>query len=216
MTLSYVTDLGSLASYAEWFSSPWFAWGCSLISLAIGYDWIEGKIDTVHMMYFGIAAALIVELCSAAYIVYKLVQSTVNIGILVASSYTLKSITGNLLGYYEFFYFSLYNFTAFGIVVMAFFGSIRLWELIEERVEGAAEGFFGRAVSWHNAIKFVPWAPLLLWSPTTLLTPLVRPRTKPSSSSRHLILKVSNLMDALAISAALSAMLLQAPLFKPT
>lgn len=155
MTLSYVTDLGSLASYAEWFSSPWFAWGCSLISLAIGYDWIEGKIDTVHMMYFGIAAALIVELCSAAYIVYKLVQSTVNIGILVASSYRLKSITGNMLGYYEFFYFSLYNVTAFAIVVMAFFGSIQMWELIEEREEGAAEGFLGRAISWGYALRFM-------------------------------------------------------------
>merc|ERR1719240_889388 len=196
MTLSYVTDLGSLASYAEWFSSPWFAWGRSLISLAIGYDWIEGKIDTVHMMYFGIAAALIVELCSAAYIVYKLVQSTVNIGILVASSYTLKSITGNLLGYYEFFYFSLYNFTAFGIVVMAFFGSIRLWELIEERVEGAAEGFFGRAVSWHNAIKFVAMGTAVIMV-TYYAAYSIGETQDEASSSRHLILKVSNLMDTL-------------------
>lgn len=155
MTVGTVTQLGSLASYAEWFSSPYFVWGSSLVSLAIGYDYFEGKIDTVHMMYFGISMALLIEMCSAAYIVYKLVQSTVNIGVLVASSYRLTSIAGNLLPYYEFFYFALYNFTAFGVVVMAFFGSIQLWELVDERVEGAAEGFLGRAISWGDAIKFL-------------------------------------------------------------
>merc|ERR1719240_2027784 len=213
MTLSYVTDLGSLASYAEWFSSPWFAWGCSIISLIIGYDWLEGKIDTVHMMYFGIASALIVELCSAAYIIYKLVQSTVNIAVLVASSYRLKSITGNLLGYYEFFYFSLYNVTAFAIVAMAFFGSIQMWELIEEREKAQLRDSWEEPFPGAMLSDSWPSAPLLLSSPITLLTPLVRPLTMPSISSRHLILKLSNLMDALAISAALSAMLLQVLLF---
>jgi hypothetical protein len=61
----------------------------------------------------------------------------------------------NLLPYYEFGYFALYNFTAFGVIVMAFFGSIQMWELVEEREVGAAEGFLGRAISWGDAIKFM-------------------------------------------------------------
>lgn len=30
-----------------------------------------------------------------------------------------------------------------------------MWNYLEEREEGAAEGFLGRAVSWGDAIKFV-------------------------------------------------------------
>jgi len=30
-----------------------------------------------------------------------------------------------------------------------------MWDYLEEREEGAAEGFLGRAVSWGDAIKFV-------------------------------------------------------------
>ena len=155
MTVGTVTQLGNLASYAEWFSSPFFVWGCSLVSLIVGNDWLEGKIGAVHTLYIGISMTLLIEMCSAAYIVYKLVQSTVDISVLVASGYRLTSIAGNLLPYYEFGYFALYNFTAFGVIVMAFFGSIQMWELVEEREVGAAEGFLGRAISWGDAIKFM-------------------------------------------------------------
>merc|ERR1719329_2135299 len=126
-------------------------------------------------MYFGIAMALLIEMCSAAYIVYKLVQSTVDISVLVASGYRLTSIAGNLLPYYEFGYFALYNFTAFGVIVMAFFGSIQMWELVEEREVGAAEGFLGRAIPGAMPSNSWPWALLLLLPPIMLLTPLVRP-----------------------------------------
>lgn len=59
------------------------------------------------------------------------------------------------MGFYEMAYFSLYMLTAAAIVVTAFLGSFEMWNLLEEREEGAAEGFLGRAVSWGTAIKFV-------------------------------------------------------------
>jgi len=52
-------------------------------------------------------------------------------------------------------YVSLFYLTPFALTVMALLGASRLWEMLEEREEGAAEGFLGRAVSWTHAIKFM-------------------------------------------------------------
>ena len=52
-------------------------------------------------------------------------------------------------------YVSLFFITPFALTVMSLLGASRLWEMLEEREEGAAEGVFGRAVSWTNAIKFL-------------------------------------------------------------
>lgn len=99
--------------------------------------------------------ALLVELCAAAYIVYTVVQTTVNHALLLVTQFRGHSILGNQLPYYEFFYFALYMSTALTVIVMAFFGAYQMWDLLELREEGAAEGFLGRAISWSDCIKFV-------------------------------------------------------------
>lgn len=151
----FVTGLGNLESYAQYFGTPFFFYGWSLISLIIGYDYIEGKIDTVHMLYFGTVMALLIELCAAAYIVWATVQATVNAGDLLYASFKGYSILQNQIAYYEFGYFTLYIASALTLIVMAFFGATQMWELLELREEGAAEGFLGRAVAWDDAIKFM-------------------------------------------------------------
>merc|ERR1712070_246121 len=81
----------------------------------------------------GTAAFLTIEMCIAAFIAYKTIQAAVNFA--------------------QGFAF-LYLATALSIVIVSFFGASRMWEFIEEREEGAAEGFLGRAFSWAYAIKF--------------------------------------------------------------
>ena len=49
--------------------------------------------------------------------------------------------------------FALYMATTLSLIVAAFFGAIQMWELLELREEGAAEGFLGRAVAWDDAIR---------------------------------------------------------------
>jgi hypothetical protein len=103
-------------------------------------------------------------MCIAAFIAYKTIQAAVNFSQGFAFNYRGGSILGNQIGLYELGFVSLYLSTAFALVVIGFFGATRMWEFIEEREEGAAEGFFGRAVSWGYLIKFGAMGAALLVS----------------------------------------------------
>jgi hypothetical protein len=149
-----VTSFGDLSTFVSEVASPYFIYGPTLVSLAIGFDYIQGKIDTVHWLYMGTAAFLTIEMCIAAFIAYKTIQAAVNFAQGFAFNYRGGSVLGNQVGLYELGFVSLYLATALSIVIVSFFGASRMWEFIEEREEGAAEGFLGRAFSWAYAIKF--------------------------------------------------------------
>ena len=66
---TFITSFGNLEDLATEISGPMFTSGELLVSAAIGYNYIMGKIDTVHMLYMGVILGLLTELCAAAYLV---------------------------------------------------------------------------------------------------------------------------------------------------
>lgn len=98
--------------------------------------------------------ALIIELCSASYIIYKSVQAAISFTQGFAFNYRGGSILGNQIALYELAYLTLYLSTALGLILAAFNGATQMWELVQKRELGAAEGFLGRAVSWGQFIRF--------------------------------------------------------------
>lgn len=84
---------------------------------------------------------------------YKIVDATIVSSQLLYAQFKGYSILQNQAGYYEFAMFAIYMATTLTLITMAFFGAIQMWELLEEREEGAAEGFLGRAVAWDDAIR---------------------------------------------------------------
>jgi len=124
---AFITSFGNLSDFATEVSSPYFIYGSSLVSLAIGYDYLQGKIDTVHWLYFGSAMALIIELCSASYIIYKSVQAAISFTQGFAFNYRGGSILGNQIALYELAYLTLYLSTALGLILAAFSGAGQMW-----------------------------------------------------------------------------------------
>lgn len=55
-----------------------FVLGASLLDFTIGYDWLNGRIDTVHMLYLATVVGLLIEFMAAAYIVVKITDIVVD------------------------------------------------------------------------------------------------------------------------------------------
>lgn len=68
---AFITSFGTLDTYAGYFGNPMFVLGASLLDFIVGYDWLNGRIDTVHMLYLGTVVGLLIEFMAAAYIVVK-------------------------------------------------------------------------------------------------------------------------------------------------
>ena len=75
---AFVTSLGDFSTFATDFGSPMFILGESLVSFVLGYDYVMGKIDTVHLLYFATVMGLLIELCAAAYIIVKTTDATIS------------------------------------------------------------------------------------------------------------------------------------------
>ena len=69
-----VTGLGNLTSFRDWwYSNSSLVWGMFFVYLAMGFDYIQGKIDTVHWLYLGTSMGLLIELCIAGWMAWKIV-----------------------------------------------------------------------------------------------------------------------------------------------
>lgn len=102
----------------------------------------------------GDIVVLIVQLCSAAYIIYKTTQAVISFADGLAHIYRLGSVISNYMGQYELIYVTLYYGTAFVMVIQAFYGAMTIWDMIAAREKGVeAEGFFGTAVSFMDCLK---------------------------------------------------------------
>lgn len=75
---AFVTSLGDFSTFAGDFGSPMFLLGESLVSYVLAYDYVAGRIDTVHLLYFGVVMGLLIELCAAAYIIVKTTDATIS------------------------------------------------------------------------------------------------------------------------------------------
>lgn len=69
----FVTSFTNLEGLAAYFAGPMFSNFELMVGAAVGYNFIMGKIDTVHMLYLGVVLGLTVELCAAAFLVYSAV-----------------------------------------------------------------------------------------------------------------------------------------------
>ena len=67
----FITSLGSFTTFATEFGYPMFMMGETLLSYTVMSDWLSGKIGPLTTLYMGTALGLIVELCAAAYLIYK-------------------------------------------------------------------------------------------------------------------------------------------------
>jgi len=74
-----VTGLGNLTSYRDWwYANSSLLWGFFFVQLAMGFDYIQGKIDSVQWLYLGTAFGLTIELCIAGFMAFKIVDATIN------------------------------------------------------------------------------------------------------------------------------------------
>lgn len=60
------------------FGNPMFVFFQSLLSYTVIYDFLSGNIGTTIIVYLGDIMVLIVQLCSAAYIIYKTTDAVVH------------------------------------------------------------------------------------------------------------------------------------------
>jgi len=67
----FVTSLGSFTAFATEFGYPMFMLGEGLLNYTILSDWFAGRIGSVTTLYLATAMGLIVELCAAGYMIYK-------------------------------------------------------------------------------------------------------------------------------------------------
>ena len=88
-----VTGLGDLTSYRDWwYNNSYLMWGAVFVNIAIGFEYIQGKIDTVHWLYMGTAFWLTLELCIAGFMAYKIVDATIVSSQLLYATYKGYSI----------------------------------------------------------------------------------------------------------------------------
>ena len=74
----FITSLGSFTTFATEFGYPMFMMGESLLSYTIMSDWLAGNIGPETTLYLATAMGLIVELCAAAYLIYKTTQAVIS------------------------------------------------------------------------------------------------------------------------------------------
>jgi len=105
--------------------------------------------------YLGIVMVLISQLCSAAYIAYKTTEALVSFVDGFAIVYRRGSIIANYMGQFEVAFGILFYATSMMVSVLAVYGAMHYWDMIEERDKAVAEeGFLGVSVSFLDILKF--------------------------------------------------------------
>lgn len=107
------------------------------------------------MAYLGITIVLIAQLHSAAYIAYKTTMAAIDFEKGLAITYRRGSIIANYMGQFEFSFVIMFLATSMMVSVMALYGAMHYWDMIEQRdKEVAEEGFLGVSVSALDMMKF--------------------------------------------------------------
>lgn len=104
--------------------------------------------------YLGIVMVLISQLCSAAYISYKTTEALVSFTDGFAFVYRRGSIIANYMGQFEIVFGVMFFATSMMTSVLAVYGAMHYWDMIEERDKAvASEGFLGVSVSFLDILK---------------------------------------------------------------
>ena len=130
--------------------------GFTMISYLISYDFTMGSIPANVIVYIGDIMVLVVSLCSAAYMAVKTTEAVITFGEGYAYIYRQGSIVGNYMGQFEVVFAFLFYMLPMGLAIIATYGAMHIWDMVEERDTAVAdEGFMGASVSVRDCMKFV-------------------------------------------------------------
>ena len=135
--------------------APMFTYAMGILDVTILTAWLNGMFDPSFLVYAGTIIALIVELCTAAYLAVKTVDATVSFNNGFAFNYRITTWFGNLLGLWECMAYLMFMGWSMVVIVAAFYMAMYYVDMTEAReIAAYKDGKFGTAVNFTDGIKF--------------------------------------------------------------
>lgn len=152
----WLATLGTFQELADQFGMPMLMFMGTMVDYVVVSDFFQGKISGSMMMYLGDAMYLAANFMAAAWIIYKTTLAAISFQDGFAYLYRNGSVNGNDIGLWELLFTLKYLGTAFVITIVAYVAASDIWTTMEARDLAVAQnGFFGKAVSTMDLLKFM-------------------------------------------------------------